>query len=54
MTEVLCAANLVDGKEDDIVQLERKGYFRIDKVVEDGLGRRAVLFKVPTGGKELG
>ena len=38
MTEVLWNPNLVDRKEDDIVQLKRKGYFRIDKAVGDGLG----------------
>jgi len=34
-------------KEDDIIQLERKGYFRVDKPAKDGKG--LVLFGIPTG-----
>jgi glutamyl-tRNA synthetase len=47
-TVQLCDANVVDLKEDDIIQLERKGYFRVDKPVgKDGKG--LVLFGIPTG-----
>lgn len=52
MTEALCDANLATVESNSIVQLEGKGYFRVDKAA--GLGRhgRAVLFKIPTGAKE--
>ncbi len=52
MTEAICDANLASLKENDILQLERKGYFRMDKAVGKGPEGRAVLFKIPTGGKE--
>jgi glutamyl-tRNA synthetase len=47
MVEQLCDANVKDLKEDDIIQLERKGYFRVDKAATDGKG--LVLFGIPTG-----
>lgn len=34
--------------EGDIIQLERKGYFRVDKGIGQGPGGKAV-FKIPTG-----
>jgi glutamyl-tRNA synthetase len=43
----LCDANVADLKEDDIIQLERKGYFRVDKPAGDG--KPLVLFGIPTG-----
>jgi glutamyl-tRNA synthetase len=43
----LCDANVASLKEDDIIQLERKGYFRVDKPAKDGKG--LVLFGIPTG-----
>ncbi len=46
-TVQLCDANVADLKEDDIIQLERKGYFRVDKPSKDGKG--LVLFGIPTG-----
>ncbi|KAH7015717.1 tRNA synthetases class I, catalytic domain-containing protein [Ilyonectria destructans] len=51
MTEALVDANISELKEGDFLQLERKGYFRVDKKLGDGPEGRAVLFKVPTGGK---
>ncbi|KAK4140985.1 tRNA synthetases class I, catalytic domain-containing protein [Dichotomopilus funicola] len=52
MTEALCDANLATVEADSIIQLERKGYFRVDKAAGQGPGGRAVLFKIPTGAKE--
>ena len=52
VTEALCDANLGGVEAGSIIQLERKGYFRVDKAVGEGLGGKAVLFKIPTGGKE--
>lgn len=45
-------ANIKDLKEGDFLQLERKGYFRVDKALGDGPGGKAVLFKLPTGGSK--
>ncbi|KAL1835125.1 hypothetical protein VTK73DRAFT_6201 [Phialemonium thermophilum] len=52
MTEALCDPNLAQLKEGDFLQLERKGYFRVDKAAGQGPHGRAVLFKIPTGAKE--
>lgn len=38
--------NVRDLKEGDVIQFERKGYFRIDKAFD---GKKAVLFNVPDG-----
>lgn len=46
-TDALCDGNVADLKEGDIIQLERKGYFRVDKPAKDG--EPAVLFGIPTG-----
>jgi glutamyl-tRNA synthetase len=32
---------------DDIIQLERKGYYRVDRAA--GAGKPLVLFGIPTG-----
>lgn len=45
--DALCDGNVTDLKEDDIIQLERKGYFRVDKAA--GAGKPIVLFNIPTG-----
>ncbi|CAG8972139.1 hypothetical protein HYALB_00008145 [Hymenoscyphus albidus] len=45
--EALCDANVSDLKVDDLIQLERKGYFRVDKIASDKDG--LVLFGIPTG-----
>ena len=52
MAVAICDANLAALKENDTLQLERRGYYRVDKAVGDGPEGRAVLFKIPTGGKE--
>ncbi|POS84305.1 putative glutamyl-tRNA synthetase [Erysiphe pulchra] len=46
-TEQFCDLNTKDLKVDDIIQLERKGYFRVDKQYSDT--GRLVLFGIPTG-----
>lgn len=45
--EALVDANATDLKADDIIQLERKGYFRVDRAAEGG--KDLVLFGIPTG-----
>lgn len=52
MTQALCDANISQLKEGDFLQLERKGFFRVDKALGQGPEGRAVLFKVPTGGQK--
>jgi len=46
-TDILCDCNVIDLKEHDIIQLERKGYFRVDCPAKNG--NPAVLFGIPTG-----
>ena len=46
-TEALADCNVVDLEVDDIVQFERKGYFRVDRAFLHG--NAAVLFYIPTG-----
>ncbi|RDW88329.1 putative glutamyl-tRNA synthetase [Coleophoma cylindrospora] len=46
-SDALVDGNAKDLKEDDIIQLERKGYFRVDKPAKDG--EPLVLFNIPTG-----
>lgn len=48
-TEALADCNVAELKEDDIVQFDRKGYFRIDKPFMHG--QPAVAFQIPTGRK---
>ena len=51
-TDVLCDENVADLKVDDIIQFERKGYYRVDKPASDG--KPAVLFGIPTGKAKSG
>ncbi|KMU85210.1 glutamyl-tRNA synthetase [Coccidioides immitis H538.4] len=46
-TEVLADCNVASLVEGDIIQFERKGYFRVDRPYKDG--QPAVLFNIPTG-----
>lgn len=46
-TEALADGNVADLKEDDIIQFERKGYFRVDRAFKHG--EKAVMFCIPTG-----
>jgi glutamyl-tRNA synthetase len=45
----LADSNVAEVKEDDIIQFERKGYYRCDKAAKDG--EEAVFFCIPTGKK---
>jgi glutamyl-tRNA synthetase len=45
--EALCDENVKELKIDDIIQLERKGYYRVDQVYAEG--KPIVLFNIPTG-----
>ena len=51
-TDVLCDSNVADLKEDDIIQIERKGYYRVDKPASGK--QAAVLFGIPTGKVKAG
>ncbi len=46
-TEALADCNVAELKENDILQVERKGYFRVDRAFIHG--KPAVLFNIPTG-----
>lgn len=48
-TEALADCNVADLKEDDIVQFDRKGFFRIDKSFKHG--EAVMAFQIPTGKK---
>ncbi|CAK3940971.1 glutamate--tRNA ligase, cytoplasmic [Lecanosticta acicola] len=48
-TEALADCNVASLKEDDIVQFDRKGFFRIDKAFKHG--ESVVAFQIPTGKK---
>ncbi|KAK2603279.1 hypothetical protein N8I77_009747 [Diaporthe amygdali] len=52
MEEAWCDENVATLKKDDIVQLERRGYYRVDKGLADykeGEAKKVVLFNIPTG-----
>ncbi|KAI0376707.1 glutamyl-tRNA synthetase, partial [Hypomontagnella monticulosa] len=49
MEEALCDEGVTKLKKDDIIQLERRGYYRVDKGYEEGTERKVVLFCIPTG-----
>ena len=46
-TYAVADCNVADVKADDIIQFERKGYFRCDRAA--GPGQAAVFFNIPTG-----
>jgi len=48
-TEALADCNVANLKADDIVQFDRKGYFRIDRGLKHG--EPVVAFQIPTGKK---
>jgi glutamyl-tRNA synthetase len=45
--EAFADCNVAELKEDDIIQFDRKGYYRVDRPFADG--KPAVLFNIPTG-----
>lgn len=49
ITDAVADCNVAELKEDDIIQFDRKGYFRIDKAYKHGEPVRAFL--IPTGKK---
>ena len=49
MEEALCDENVTRYKHDDIIQLERRGYYRVDKGYNEGDEKKIVLFLIPTG-----
>jgi len=52
MDEAFCDEAAAGLKKDDIIQLERRGYYRVDKGLDDwaeGEQKRLVLFCIPTG-----
>ncbi|TKA71493.1 hypothetical protein B0A49_05606 [Cryomyces minteri] len=48
-TSALADCNVAELKEDDIIQFDRKGFFRVDKPFLHG--QPAVLFQIPTSAK---
>jgi glutamyl-tRNA synthetase len=46
-TEALADCNVAGLKENDIVQFDRKGFFRIDKAFQHG--QSVIAFQIPTG-----
>lgn len=48
--DAVADCNVADCKVDDIIQFERKGYYRCDEAA--GHGKRAVFFCIPTGKTE--
>lgn len=49
MVDALVGVDCEGLVEGDIIQLERKGYFRVDKAIGKGPDGKAVMFKIPTG-----
>ncbi|KAH9909518.1 glutamyl-tRNA synthetase [Xylariomycetidae sp. FL2044] len=49
MDEAWCDEGVTKLKKDDIIQIERKGYYRVDKAYDDGDEKKIVLFCIPTG-----
>ena len=50
IAEALADANILSLSPGDIIQFERKGYFRLDKIEKDGEdGKRLVFIRIPDG-----
>ncbi|KAL7625916.1 hypothetical protein AAE478_005140 [Parahypoxylon ruwenzoriense] len=49
MEEAYCDEGMTKLKKDDIIQLERRGYYRVDKGYNEGDDKKIVLFCIPTG-----
>ncbi|OAA39418.1 glutamyl-tRNA synthetase [Metarhizium rileyi] len=48
-TDVMLDSNSAALSEGEVIQLERKGYYRVDKSIKSGATGKVVLFKIPTG-----
>ncbi|KAL8988846.1 MAG: hypothetical protein Q9177_002139 [Variospora cf. flavescens] len=51
-TEAVADGNVAELKENDVIQFERKGYFRVDRAFKHG--EKAVMFCIPTGKENKG
>ncbi|KAI4594744.1 hypothetical protein KJ359_007547 [Pestalotiopsis sp. 9143b] len=52
MEEAFCDEGVKNLKKDDIIQLERRGFYRVDEGVDEGKVKgKIVLFAIPTGKK---
>ncbi|KAI1391712.1 glutamyl-tRNA synthetase [Hypoxylon trugodes] len=49
LEEAFCDEGVTKLKKDDIIQLERRGYYRVDKGYNDDDDKKVVLFCIPTG-----
>jgi glutamyl-tRNA synthetase len=50
MEEAWCDEGVKELKKDDIIQLERRGYYRVDSGIGEGEDKsKAILFAIPTG-----
>ncbi|KAI1171082.1 tRNA synthetases class I, catalytic domain-containing protein [Nemania sp. FL0916] len=49
MEKAYCDEGVTKLKKDDIIQLERRGYYRVDKAYNDGTEKKIVLFCIPSG-----
>ncbi|KAI4283262.1 MAG: hypothetical protein L6R35_005230 [Caloplaca aegaea] len=51
-TEAVADGNVAELKENDVIQFERKGYFRVDRAFKHG--EKVVMFCIPTGKENKG
>ncbi|KAI4092321.1 MAG: hypothetical protein LQ344_003566 [Seirophora lacunosa] len=51
-TEAVADGNVAELKENDVIQFERKGYFRVERAFKHG--EKAVMFCIPTGKENKG
>ncbi|KAL9016666.1 MAG: hypothetical protein Q9185_005993 [Variospora sp. 1 TL-2023] len=51
-TEAVADGNVAELKENDVIQFERKGYFRVDRAFKHG--EKAIMFCIPTGKENKG
>ncbi|KAI1660644.1 glutamyl-tRNA synthetase [Daldinia decipiens] len=47
--DAFCDEGVAKLKQDDIIQLERRGYYRVDKAYDESGDKKVVLFAIPTG-----
>ena len=51
-TEAVADGNVAELKKGEVIQFERKGYFRVDRAFKHG--EKAVMFCIPTGKANAG